>query len=308
MKKPQISPSSPSLPPPSNSSSFPQFRTIVAVDPGPRNTGYLEFDRTKKKVVRAEKVAFREKQSKNEPRNVSAGNLELIDSVKKFCKENETSWGKRDACIFVEDQIMGRLRYTQEPSLIQYVFYTLYGPPVGRCVIVPPHSVKSHFRQYFPRLERKEGEAENNFNERQYRFDKANSVKYGRRFMDSDILDELDEDKMDDVMDALWIALYVDELMDGKASYSDMKKEEKRKEKQEEREKKAREKKEEKQRKREETKKEKSKAIKDISKKRAKSRLVEIPELRYDFEKSESGSGNDSDLIPLSELMKSANK
>ena len=58
-----------------DSNGFPQFPVLVTIDPGPRETGYLEFDRKKKKVIHAKKVAFREKRSKNEPKqNVSAGN------------------------------------------------------------------------------------------------------------------------------------------------------------------------------------------------------------------------------------------
>lgn len=312
-----------SVPPPQ--SGFPQFQLLFAIDPGPRNTGWALFDRKKKKIVSAKKHAFREKQSKNDPKkNVSAGNLELINSVKKWCKENDEKLGNADVCFFVEDQIMGRLNYTWEPSLIQTVIYTLYGPPIDRCVIVPPHSVKSHFRQYFPRLERKENETESAYNERQYRFDKSNSVKYGKKFISEKILDELEEDKLDDVMDAVWIALYIDELMDGKPSHSEIQKEEKKQEKQKEKEEKMKKRKEEKEvqkRKAKDEKSEKKIVLRkrkveednDEKKKKAIAKIVEkrTGKKKYEYVFSETKPMEDEeedDLVPLSKMLESYHK
>lgn len=193
---------------------------VVGMDPGETNFAYCEMDVARRKVVHVEKLAFREKLRKDAPKEKFKGHGDMLANVGQFLSEKMPYWKQKRAMVFVEDQIAGRLdtksgksRFTKGGvSAVQwFIEGTLSSNGIG-CRAIRPRDLKCHFREYFPSAD-EDGE--------QYSENKKWAVINGRQFMPGKFQFYIDQqDKKDDCYDAMWVAKYGLEMLEGRPSYS----------------------------------------------------------------------------------------
>jgi len=201
---------------------------IVGIDPGSVNCGFCEYNVTKGKAIKLERVPFRsqhllDSNGRKASEDTDLGNAKIIRTITKYVEENKTHFDKR--LIFIENQKGDNM----EVLAVQYAFQTLFP---HTCSPVAPHAIKSCYSDYFPKKPHTEGLSPPRRQEAQYRYDKKNAIKNGRRFVPSKVriaYDIENPDGKEDGYDAYWITRFAADYLVDIESGELMKKPKKRK-------------------------------------------------------------------------------
>ena len=204
----------------------PEDAFVTGIDPGVVNCSMCVWDVLHERPHSFEKIAFRPSGDKRS----DIGNGILLGGVKTYLNENgdrlfSTHKDLKFQNVFIEDQAESMVNEINESKygnsftanksreVISVQYGIQYHLGNERCLAVSAMSVKSHFGEYFPRLEvGDEVLTKTQVRSKQYRIDKKNSILNGRLFVPDYMQNAIkSQGKEDDYYDAMWIAKYAAE-------------------------------------------------------------------------------------------------
>ncbi len=202
---------------------------IYGIDPGSVNCGFCEYNATKGNAQELDTVSFREKNhfdnnGKKRSDETDMGQTKIIESVVDFLfRERERFQGRN---FFIENQQQSDRK---EILAVQHAFQAILGP---RCIPIAPAGIKACYSDYFPKKPGTDQLTPTKRKEAQYRYDKRNAIKHGRKLVPKRVRDSYAKkhpSKSDDAYDAFFIAKFAAEWLLDEETHQKPEKRKKRK-------------------------------------------------------------------------------